>query len=40
MSKGVASGYFANQIVYWAGPLAGAALAGLAYAALIGRSSE
>jgi glycerol uptake facilitator-like aquaporin len=40
LGPSMASGYFANQIVYWAGPLAGAALAGLAYAALIGRSSE
>jgi glycerol uptake facilitator-like aquaporin len=40
LGPSIASGYFANQIIYWAGPLAGAALAGLAYAAFIGRSSE
>jgi glycerol uptake facilitator-like aquaporin len=40
LGPSLASGYFANQIVYWAGPLAGAALAGLAYAAFTGRSHE
>jgi glycerol uptake facilitator-like aquaporin len=40
LGPSLASGYFADQLIYWAGPLAGAALAGLAYAAFTGRSHE
>jgi glycerol uptake facilitator-like aquaporin len=40
LGPSIASGYFTDQVVYWAGPLAGAALAGLAYAAFIGRGDE
>jgi glycerol uptake facilitator-like aquaporin len=40
LGPSLASGYFANQIVYWTGPLLGAALAGLVYAVYSGKREK